>query len=55
MDPGDRRDVAAGHAPRLRVGDPAPDFRLEAADGRTVGLADYRGRRVLLWLSRGIY
>lgn len=40
---------------RLAVGDPAPDFQLESMAGRMVALADYRGRRVLLWLSRGIY
>jgi peroxiredoxin Q/BCP len=29
----------------VRVGDPAPDFALDTADGRTVRLADYRGRK----------
>jgi peroxiredoxin Q/BCP len=31
------------------AGVPAPEFRLPAADGRTVSLADYRGRRVVLY------
>lgn len=37
----------------VRVGQPAPDIRLEALDGRTVSLADYRGRPVALnfWVS----
>ena len=38
------------------VGDVAPDFRLTSADGRDVGLADYRGRRrVVLWFSKGLF
>lgn len=32
----------------LAVGQPAPDFALPDANGRTVRLSDYRGRRVLL-------
>ena len=30
---------------RVRVGDVAPDFTLQAADGRAVRLADYRGKQ----------
>ena len=33
---------------RPSAGDPAPAFSLEALDGSTVSLADYRGRPVLL-------
>ena len=34
---------------RLAPGDPAPAFTLPDADGRPVSLADYRGRRVVLY------
>ena len=36
-------------SPRLAVGDPAPDFTLADADGKPVSLADYRGRRVVVY------
>jgi peroxiredoxin len=39
-----------------RVGTPAPLFRLPAAGGREVGLADYRGlKSVVLWFSKGLF
>ena len=34
---------------RLEVGDKAPAFSLEDADGNTVSLADYRGRKVIVY------
>jgi peroxiredoxin Q/BCP len=34
---------------RLSPGDPAPDFTLPDADGRPVSLADYRGRKVVVY------
>ncbi|GAA4389165.1 thioredoxin-dependent thiol peroxidase [Tsukamurella soli] len=34
---------------RLAPGDPAPSFTLPDADGNAVSLADYRGRRVVLY------
>ena len=34
---------------RLSPGDPAPDFTLPDADGKQVSLADYRGRRVVVY------
>ena len=34
---------------RLTPGDTAPDFTLPDADGKPVGLADYRGRRVVVY------
>ena len=33
----------------LKAGDPAPDFALEDQDGKTVNLADFRGRKVLVY------
>ena len=32
----------------MKVGDPAPAFRIEALDGKPLSLADYRGKYVLL-------
>jgi peroxiredoxin Q/BCP len=34
---------------RLSAGDPAPDFTLADADGKPVALADYRGRKVVVY------
>lgn len=42
-------------APRvdLQAGDPAPDFTLDASDGRTYRLADLRGRLVVMaWFPK---
>lgn len=33
----------------LKPGDAAPDFRCMAEDGRTISLADYKGRNVILY------
>ncbi|MEW5811937.1 MAG: thioredoxin-dependent thiol peroxidase [Actinomycetota bacterium] len=35
--------------PRLDVGDQAPAFSLPDADGNTVALSDYRGRKVIVY------
>lgn len=29
----------------LEVGDPAPDFQLQASDGKTYALSDFKGRQ----------
>jgi peroxiredoxin Q/BCP len=34
---------------RLSAGDPAPDFTLPDADGKPVSLADFRGRKVVVY------
>jgi thioredoxin-dependent peroxiredoxin len=33
----------------LKAGDNAPEFRLKADDGKDVSVADFRGKRVLLF------
>jgi peroxiredoxin Q/BCP len=35
--------------PRLRPGDPAPDFTLPTDTGQTLSLADLRGRKLILY------
>lgn len=35
--------------PRLTVGDPAPDFTLPTADGRSVTLSELRGQHVVVY------
>jgi peroxiredoxin Q/BCP len=35
--------------PRLEVGDTAPGFSLPDADGNTVSLSDFRGRKVIVY------
>ena len=35
--------------PRLEVGDKAPAFSLLDADGKTVKLSDYKGRKVIVY------
>ena len=37
--------------PRLEVGDTAPAFSLPDADGNTVKLSDYKGRKVIVYFS----
>jgi len=37
------------NTPRLGTGDTAPAFSLADADGNTVSLADYRGRKVIVY------
>lgn len=36
---------------RLNTGDGAPDFQLTDQQGKTVKLADFRGRKLLLYFS----
>lgn len=46
--------AAAAAADTLEVGDPAPDFRLEASDGNSYALDEFRGEQavVLAWFPR---
>jgi len=45
-----RARLYVGHTmPKLRIGDPAPDFTLRAHDGSTVVLSEQRGRNVVLF------
>ena len=43
-----------GYAAELEVGDPAPDFTLQASDGKTYSLADFKGKQavVIAWFPR---
>jgi thioredoxin-dependent peroxiredoxin len=46
--------AAAAPAAELKVGDPAPDFKLAASDGKTYSLADFKGRQavVVAWFPK---
>lgn len=46
--------ATAAAAADLKVGDPAPDFSLQATDGKTYRLSDFRNREtvVLAWFPR---
>jgi len=45
--------VALGSTPK--VGERAPHFSLPAADGRTVALKDYSGKKLVLVFYRGYW
>jgi hypothetical protein len=38
---------------RIRVGQPAPEFRLPSSGGRTVAISEFRGKPVVLVFYRG--
>ena len=38
----------------VKVGQKAPDFRLPSAQGREVALADYRGKKTIVWFTKGL-
>jgi peroxiredoxin Q/BCP len=40
---------ANGTNTRLKAGDPAPEFTLPDADGKSVSLKDFRGKRVVVY------
>src|SRR5688572_12465869 len=41
-------------AAELKVGDPAPDFKLQASDGKTYRLSDFKGKKavVVAWFPK---
>ncbi len=43
------RDTHVGDSARLEVGDKAPAFSLPDADGKIVKLADFKGRKVIVY------
>lgn len=52
-DMGGTRDMNADPSGELGVGDPAPDFRLPASDGREIALSAYWGTaHVVLFFVR---
>jgi peroxiredoxin Q/BCP len=53
LGPTDGQDLPAADLNRVRVGQAAPDFTLQAAKGEQVTLTDYRGKRVVLVFYRG--
>ncbi len=54
LGPVDGRDLAPADTGRVAVGDPAPDFALEAFSGDIVSLSDFRGaKEVILVFYRG--
>lgn len=40
--------ASAAVAAEPKVGDAAPDFKLQASDGKTYSLADFRGKQALV-------
>ncbi|MBI4540805.1 MAG: redoxin domain-containing protein [Gemmatimonadetes bacterium] len=48
LGPKDGHDLQPTDLERVRVGDPAPDFTLEALDGRRIALSDHRGKKVVV-------
>jgi cytochrome oxidase Cu insertion factor (SCO1/SenC/PrrC family) len=56
LGPADGPDFAPTDLDRIKVGQPAPDFTLEAADGKTLTLSDFRGKKnVVLVFYRGYW
>ncbi|MGE3844834.1 MAG: peroxiredoxin [Vicinamibacterales bacterium] len=46
--------TAMAQAPTLKVGDPAPDFSLQATDGKTYKLSDFKNKQavVVAWFPK---
>ena len=45
---------ASAQGTELKVGDPAPNFKLQASDGKTYQLSDYKGKKavVVAWFPK---
>jgi cytochrome oxidase Cu insertion factor (SCO1/SenC/PrrC family) len=56
LGPKDGADLAPTDLNRIKVGQPAPDFSLENADGNVITLSDFRGKKtVVLVFYRGYW
>ena len=56
LGPKDTENLKPTEIDRVKIGDPAPDFTLEDADGKPVTLSDYRGKKsVVLVFYRGYW
>jgi cytochrome oxidase Cu insertion factor (SCO1/SenC/PrrC family) len=56
LGPKDGEGLKPTELARIKTGQPAPDFTLEDADGKTITLADFRGKKsVVLVFYRGYW
>ena len=56
LGPKDGPDLAPTDLNRVKVGQPAPDFTLEVAEGKALTLSDFRGKKnVVLVFYRGYW
>ena len=56
LGPKDAVGLIATELDRVKVGQPAPDFTLEDADGKAITLSDFRGKKsVVLVFYRGYW
>jgi cytochrome oxidase Cu insertion factor (SCO1/SenC/PrrC family) len=55
LGPKDGLDLPAANLDRIQIGQQAPGFTLQSADGRTLSLSDYRGKNVVLVFYRGYW
>ena len=54
--PKDGSDLTPTDLNRIKINQPAPDFSLEAADGKLMTLSDFRGKKsVVLVFYRGYW
>ena len=56
LGPKDGADLASTDLNRVKIGEVAPDFTLETAEGKTLTLSDFRGKKsVVLVFYRGYW